>query len=138
MMLGAQLVSVLISAVRNGATNVAAPVRYGILKASASFMAGLFFLAAIGCVTAAIWIYAIPYWGEPSAALIAGIFLFVIGIVVLGISSLVIKPHVTPVTIHQTEQLPLMLNQVFKDQKGTLLLAALIAGMVASEKQRKR
>jgi hypothetical protein len=137
-MLGAQIGNILITSARNGAANLAAPVRIGVIKASASFAAGLFFLAAIGCVTCAIWIYAIPYWGEPSAALIAGGFLFLMGMTVLGIGSLVLKRSVRPVVTQQTDQLPLIMNQIFREQKGAFLLAALIAGVVASENQRKR
>ncbi len=137
-MLGSQIRNMLISAVRGGAANIAAPVRYAVIKASAWFVAGLFFLAAVGCVTAAIWIYTIPFWGEPSAALIAGGFLFLIGMIVLGTSSLMLKKQVRHVVVRQTDQAPLMMNQILKDQKNSILLAALIAGMVVSESQRKR
>ncbi len=137
-MLGSQIGNILISAARNGAANMVAPVRYGAIKACASISAALFFLAAIGCVTAAIWIYAIPYWGEAGAALLAGGFLFLVGMTVLGVGSIVLKQPVRPNGIRQTEQIPPILNQAFKDQKGAMLLAALVAGMVASESQRKR
>jgi hypothetical protein len=137
-MLGSQIRNMLISAFRGGAANIAAPVRYGIIKASASFVAGLFFLAAVGCLTAAIWIYTIPLWGGPGAALIAGGFLFLIGMIVLGIGSLMLKKQVRPVFVRHTDQVPLMMNRIFKDQKNSILLAALVAGMVVSESQRKR
>lgn len=137
-MLGLQIGNILNSVVRSGAENIAAPVRYGFIKTGASLAAGLFFLAAIGCATTAIWIYAIPYWGEASAALIAGFVLFLIGMMVLGIGKLVLKQPVRPVTVRQSDQVSLMMNQIFKDQKSAILLAALIAGMVASESQRKR
>lgn len=137
-MIASQIGSMLISAARSGASNLAVPVRYSFIKASAIFAAGLFFSAAIGCLTSAIWLFSIPYWGQPNAALIAGAFLFLVGIAVLGIGSLVLKQVARPLAVRQTDQVPLLVNQIVKDQKGALLLAALVAGMVVSENQRKR
>lgn len=137
-MLGLQIGNMLNSVVRSGAENIAAPVRYGFIKVGVALAAGLFFLAAIGCATTAIWMYAIPYWGGPGAAAIAGLFLLLIGMSILGIGTLMLKQPMRRVAVRPTDQVPILMNQIFKDQKSAILLAALIAGMVASESQRKR
>lgn len=137
-MLGAQVGKLLSSYIRSGVATVAAPVRHGAIKAGAAVVAGLLVMAAIGCVAAAIWIYSVPYQGAAGAALIAAAFLLCAGLAVVGIASLAVRREAPPIVINSTQQVPLIINQLVKEQKGTLLVAALVAGMMAAENQRKR
>ena len=137
-MLGDQVGKLLSSFVRSGAANMAAPIRHGAIKAAAAIFAGFLALAAMCTVAFAIWVYAIPYTGAAGAALIAAAYLLFAGLVVIGIAAWAVGNEVKPVTANSTQQIPLIMNQLIKEQKGTLLLAALVAGMMAAENQRKR
>ena len=136
-MLGDQVGKLLSSFVRSGAANMAAPVRHGAIKAAAAVFAGLLALAAMGTVAFAIWIFAMPYTGAASAALIAAAYLLLAGLVVIGIAAWAIQPEVKPIAANPAQQIPLVMNQFIKEQSGALLVAALVAGMMAADNQRK-
>ena len=134
-MIGAHLGALLNALAKNGVAKIAAPVRNSAIKAGAAIFAGLLALAAIGCVTTAIWIFAVPYLGAAGAALIAAAYLLLAGLGVIGIAAWAASK---PVAANPATQTPLIMNQLFVEQKGTLLMAALVAGMMAAESQRKR
>lgn len=117
---------------------MAAPIRHGTIKAGAAVFAGLLAMAAIGCVAAAIWIFTVPYVGMAGAALITAAYLLLAGMVVMGIAVLIVQNEAKPVGANLNQQIPLIMNQLMKEQKGTLVAAALVAGMMAAENQRKR
>ena len=137
-MLGAQVGKLLGLCVRNGAATIAVPIRREAMKAGAALVAVLLALAAAGCVAAAIWIFAVPYVGSAGAALISAAYLFLAGLMTFLISTSVIKKETRPVAENLAAQTPLIMNQLFVEHKGTLLVAALVAGMMAAESQRKR
>lgn len=134
-MTGAHLGALLNALAKNGVAKIAAPVRNSAIKAGAAIFAGLLALAAIGCVTTAIWIFAVPYLGAAGAALIAAAYLLLAGLGVIGIATWTAS---TPIAANRATQTPLIMNQLFVEQKATLLMAALVAGMMAAESQRKR
>ena len=138
MMLGDQVGKLLSSFVRSGAANMAAPVRHGAIKAAAAIFAGLLALAAMATVAFSTWIFAMPYTGAAGAALVAAAYLLLAGLAVIGIAAWTIGNEMKPVAANPTQQIPLIMNQFIKEQKGTLLVAALLAGMMAAENQRKR
>ena len=137
-MLGAQVGKLLGLCVRNGAATIAVPIRREAMKAGAALVAVLLALAAAGCVAAAIWIFAVPYVGSAGAALISAAYLLLAGLMTLLISSWVLKKETRPVAENLAAQTPLIMNQLIVEHKGTLLVAALVAGMMAAESQRKR
>ena len=137
-MTGAHIGTLLNGLASNGAAKMAAPIRQVAIKTAAALLVGFLVLAGIGCVTAAIWIFAVPYLGEAGAALIAAAYLLLAGLIVMGIAALVLKNRAKPVAANPVQQIPLIMNQFFSEQKGTLLMAALVAGVMAAESQRKR
>ena len=137
-MLVAQVGKLLGLCVRNGAATIAVPIRREAMKAGAALVAVLLALAAAGCVAAAIWIFAVPYVGSAGAALISSAYLLFAGLMTFLISTSVIKKETRPVAENLAAQTPLVMNQLFVEHKGTLLVAALVAGMMAAESQRKR
>lgn len=137
-MLSAQVGKLLSSCVRTGAANITAPVRQGAIKAGAALFAGLLAIAAFGCVTAAIWIFAVPYVGLAGGALIAAAYLLFAGLAVVGMVAWIIQKQTRPIAPNPAEQISPIINQLFKEQKGTLLVAALVAGIMAADNQRKR
>ena len=137
-MIGAQLGVLLNMLAKNGVAKMAAPVRLGVIKVGTALAAGLLALAAIGCMAAAAWIFTEPRLGAAVAALVAAAFLLLAGLAVIGIAAWNIRPLAKPGIANTATQTPLILNQLFVEQKGTLLIAALVAGMMAAESQRKR
>ena len=137
-MLGDQVGKLLSSFVRSGAANMAAPVRHGAIKVAAAIFAGFLAFAAMGTVAFAVWIYATPYTGAAGAALIAAAYLLFAGLVVIVFAAWAVGNEVNPVAANSPKHIPLIMNQLIKEQKGTLLVAALVAGMMAAENQRKR
>ena len=137
-MFGAEVGKLLGSCARSGAATIAVSVRREAIRAGAALVAGLLVLAAVGCVAAAIWIYAVPYVGLAGAALISAAYLLFAGLMTIWISASVLKKETRPVAANLAAQTPLVMNQLFVEHKGTLLVAALVAGMMAAESQRKR
>ena len=137
-MLGAQVGKLLGLCVRSGAANIAVPIRREAIKAGVALIAVLLALASVGCVAAAIWMFAVPYVGSAGAALISAACLSFAGLLTIGISVLVLKKETKPVFGNLAAQTPLIMNQLFAEQKGALFVAALVAGMMAAESQRKR
>ena len=76
-----------------------------------------------------------PYLGAAGAALIAAAYLLLAGLGVIGIAAWTASK---PIAANPATQTPLIMNQLFIEQKATLLMAALVAGMMAAESQRKR
>ena len=137
-MTGAQIGSLLNALAVSGAAKIAAPIRHSAIKAGAAIIAGHLALAGVGCITAAIWIFTVPYFGAAGAALTAAACLFLVGLLVIGIAAWTLRANSKPVAAVPKLQMPLILNQLFVEQKGALLVAALVAGMMAAQSQRKR
>lgn len=126
------------SLIKSGTANLAVPVRRAGIKASAAIVVAIFVSAAIGCVTAAIWMLVIPLWGSVGAALVAAAWLFLIGVVVFVSAVFVLQnPGAIPMT-RPASQLPIAeANQLLKDNKGGVILLALLAGMLTANGQRR-
>ena len=62
-MVGAHIGALLNTHAKNGASRMAAPIRHGAIEAGAALLAGFLALAGIGCVTAAVWIFAGAIFG---------------------------------------------------------------------------
>ena len=85
-----------------------------------------------------LWIFTAPYLSAAGAALISAAYLLLVGLIVVGIAAWNLRAASKPTATSNPTQTPLILNQLFVEQKGTLLMAALVAGMMAAESQRKR
>ena len=117
----------------------AARVAYGTVFAMAAAGCAI---AAIACGLTAVWIYAVPRVGPAGAPLIvAGILILVcIGVLlvmryVLGRPTVTQRPAVavgamTPAVLHGEAR------RILKQYKGTAVVAAVLAGVVAGMNQR--
>ena len=95
-------------------------------------------LAAGGCAAAALWLFAIPHVGAAGAPLVAAGGLLAFGGVLVVVARGILRyRRATP----RSSAAPgLRLEdalRLFSENKGTLLLAALVAGLVAGNSGRK-
>ena len=106
-------------------------------NAALTIAAMLCVMAAIVSALAATWFYLAPLVGAPAAALIvAGIFL-ALGLALLGFMRFgrrraPVKPQVDDATT----QLLRDITELFKEHKGSALVAALVAGLLAGRTAR--
>jgi len=96
-------------------------------------------IAAGGCAAVALWLFAIPYVGPVAAPLVAAggllVSCFVLMIVARGIL------HYRPRASSSTLAPGLLLGdaqRLFNENRGTMLLAALVAGLSAGSSGRER
>jgi hypothetical protein len=89
-------------------------------------------IAALGCGLAALWIYLVPRVGAVGAPLVVAGVLLAIGLAVLAGTRYAVKPRRSP---PRREVLPTVLlaeaTRQVRHHKGSMLLAAVIAGLVA-------
>ncbi|HKT19713.1 MAG TPA: hypothetical protein VJR47_16810 [Stellaceae bacterium] len=103
----------------------------GALAGGFAFAALLLALAAIGCAIAALWIYMIPLIGPGAAPLVCvGALLILLGICLLVCKSLFRQRS------RGSDALLQCLGQLdpsgfFSEHKATLLIAALVLGLIA-------
>ncbi|MBN1964403.1 MAG: hypothetical protein JW910_07140 [Anaerolineae bacterium] len=89
-------------------------------------------MAAIGLGLMALWYLLLPRMGPAGTALILAGVLALLSCILLALASSVLrqKPR-EPATVADPEVSLQVATQLFKEQKGSLLLAALIAGFGA-------
>lgn len=106
-----------------------------------SFLAVSFGLAAIVCGAIAFWTFAVPYLGSLGAILvIAGVFLvacLVLAWVAYTQTRSKPKPPIPAISPQSAEQLLAQGLQIFKEHKGAVLMAALVAGMMTGNAERR-
>jgi len=99
----------------------------------------VFATAAIGCAVAALWIFAMPYVGSFGAPLVAAGALFAVCLVLaLAARRLLRRKRPASGSIFEPEALIGGVTRLFKEHKGSILLAALIAGTVAANGTRRQ
>ena len=99
----------------------------------------VFATAAIGCAVAALWIYATPYVGPFGAPLVAaGALLAVCLGLALAARRLLRRKRAAPRSAAEPARLLAEATRLFKDHRGSILLAALIAGTVAAKGIRRQ
>ena len=136
MALSALLQGSLASRAAEAAGRLSVPVLFG--------MVGLFFaIAAVGCLTAALWLLVLPSVGPVWAPVIcAGALLAVGGIVVMTgfMISRRMKERSRPSLASLGDAIPDGLlddiGDMLKRNQGSLLAAALIAGFIAATRRR--
>jgi hypothetical protein len=95
-------------------------------------------IAAGGCASVALWLFAIPYVGPVAAPLVAAGGLLVSCAVLMIVAQAIlhyrrVAPSSLPASGLRLEEA----MRLFSESKGTMLLAALVAGLVAGNSGRK-
>jgi hypothetical protein len=89
-------------------------------------------IAAVACVLAALWIYALPHVGAIGAPLVVAGVLLVMCLAVLMLMRYRLKRRPAPPAAGAAPALLLAeATRLFKEHKGPVLMAALLAGLVA-------
>ena len=108
-----------------------------LVELSLAIAAAIFVVAAVAFVFAAIWYYLVPAVGHGIAALIMAGLLLLLALAALGVGRQVSRSKRKPEPPAQ-EQLDLLLNEagrIVQKNKGALLLAAFLAGLLTSERR---
>jgi hypothetical protein len=102
-------------------------------------LAGVAAIAAGGCAAVALWLYAIPYFGPAGAPLVAAGGLLVSCVVLVTVARGIL--HDRRKVSNSTNQPEFWLREalrLFSENKGTVLLAAVVAGLAAGNRVPKR
>lgn len=105
--------------------------------AAATVLAALLGIAAIACALTALWMYALPHVGAVGTPLIVAGVLVVMSGAVYALMRRARKPcpRQPPASV-TTELLLAEATGLFKEHKGAVLVAALIAGLLAGQNER--
>jgi len=101
-------------------------------------LAAVSVIAAGGCAAAALWLYAIPHVGAAGAPLVAAG-----GLLVFCVVLMIVARGILHYRRRASRSMPapgLLLEEalrLFSENKGALLLAALVAGLAAGNSGRK-
>ncbi len=102
-------------------------------------LAAVSVIAAGGCAAAALWLFAIPYVGAAGAPLVSAAGLLVFCVALMTVARGVLRYRRRAPSSTAAPGLPLgEVLRLFSENKGTVLLAALVAGLVAGNNGRKR
>lgn len=123
---------------RTGAADMAESARRTAATTLLAIVSGVLATASLGCAIAALWIFADSRIGPSGAALATAGCLLVLCLAVLGLLQLVLRRHRRPPAVGSPELLLAEATRLFKDHKGTLLVAALVAGLLAGNESRER
>jgi hypothetical protein len=96
-------------------------------------------ISAGGCAAAALWLFAIPYVGAAGAPLVAagGLLVFCVGLMTVARGILHYRRRARRSTAPPGLRLEDALH-FFSENKGTMLLAALVAGLAVGNGGRKQ
>jgi hypothetical protein len=108
------------------------------IVAAAAFIASLSALSAIGCALWAFYVYALPHAGPVGAPLIVAGVLLAVCFAALAAASASLRPRRGAIRVESVSAASLNheVSALFKDQKGAILLSALLAGVVAGSSRK--
>ena len=107
--------------------------------AACASLAAVSAIAAGGCAVAALWLFAIPYVGAAGAPLVAAGGLLVFCVVLMAVARGIVRYNRRAPSSTAAPGLQLgEAIRLFSENKGTVLLAALVAGLVAGNSGRRK
>lgn len=93
-------------------------------------------VAALTCGLVALWLYMLPLVGPTGAPLVVGGVLLVLCLVLLAVVRYGVRPRPPPPAAITPTALLAEATRVLNENKGTLLTAALLAGLVAGRRDK--
>jgi hypothetical protein len=100
------------------------------VAALAGVLAGVAAMASVGCSLAALWFIAAPHLGPAWTALVLGGVLAVLCLALLALAFAMVRRDRRPPRIEaDAEATAVAAARLFKEHKGTMLMAALVAGL---------
>ena len=95
-------------------------------------------LGALGCLAAALWIYTLPSLGPVGAPLVVAAAFAIVTLILVAVACRVRRPGPRKAAgAPAAASLAPELARILKEHKGTVLLAAALAGMAAASSRRK-
>ena len=124
--------------VNSSAAVLAVPARRVAIKTTAGILTSVFLLAAVGCAAAALWISAIPQLGHAgAAAAVSGLFVL-LSVLVIAIAAWLLRGTKPSRVLPPSQTLPLVeASQLFRYNKGAVIVGAIVAGMLVAEGRRR-
>ena len=105
--------------------------------AVATAVAAICGMATVACALTALWIYALPHVGAVGAPLIVAGALFVMSLTVYTLIRHAMRRRpAQPPTGVTIELLRAEATSLFREHKGAVLVAALVAGLLAGRNER--
>lgn len=102
------------------------------IAALCGVLAGFAAMAAVGFSLSALWIVVLPRVGAAGAALVLAAVLAVLCVVLLALGYVIVRRgRQKPRTEADAEASLLAVAELFKEHKGAMVLAALVAGLGA-------
>ena len=114
---------------RQTATHVARIAVFTLAAACCGF-------SAFACALVALWLYVVPQVGPAGAPLVVAGVLLVMCLVLLAVVQFGLKPRPPPASGFAASELITEATRLLNEHKGTVLLAALLAGLVAGRREK--
>jgi hypothetical protein len=110
-----------------------------VLVAVCATLAAVMMLGALGCLAAALWIYALPSLGPVGAPLVVAAAFLIVTLILVALACRIRRPARRKAAAAPAAAASLApeIARILKDHKGTVLLAAALAGMAAASGRRK-
>jgi hypothetical protein len=100
-------------------------------------IAAILVTASIACAVTALWIWEVPRLGPAAAPLVVAGVLLALCLAVLALMQHILRSRPVPsASDASAEMLLAEAVRLFKDHKGAILMAALVAGLVAGRDEK--
>jgi len=122
-----------------GVNHLQATITRLVVVAACAALAAVMMLGAIGCLAAALWIYTLPSLGPVGAPLVVAAALLILTLILVAIACRIRRPGRRKAAAASSAAASLApeIARILRDHKGTVLLAAALAGMAAASGRRK-
>jgi hypothetical protein len=122
-----------------GVNHLQATITRLVVVALCATLAALMLLGALGCLAAALWIYTAPHLGPVGAPLVVAAAFVILALILVAVACRSKRPARRKAAAAPAAAASLApeIARILKDHKGTVLLAAALAGMAAASGRRK-
>jgi hypothetical protein len=122
-----------------GVDHLQATITRLVLVALCAALAAVMMLGALGCLAAALWIYTLPSLGPVGAPLVVAAAFLIVTLILVAVACRLRRPGWRKAAAAPAAGASLApeIARLLKEHKGTVLLAAAIAGMAAASGRRK-
>jgi len=128
----------IIAHVRDGVARAGAVAGRYSISATFGALGVIAAMASVGLGLLALWFLLLPRVGAPGAALILAGFLALLCFILLALARSILRQHPRKLAATPEPDVSLLaVTQLINEQRGGLLLAALIAGFGAGAKPRR-
>jgi hypothetical protein len=122
-----------------GISHLQATVTRLVVVATCAVLAAVMMLGALGCLAAALWISTLPSLGPVGAPLVVAAAFLILTLILVAVACRIRRPgrRKAATAPAAASSLAPEIARILRDHKGTVLLAAALAGMFAANGRRK-